>query len=269
MMNNDYRRLKTIALATVIALAMTGCTVALDESNETEEVILTSDIEETVIEDTIEVIKEKEIIVKSEKINEETEAFITEVEMPIISGFDDEVFEKRVNDEINEAITTFVETIKTYAIEIKEEGYLTSPYYAGISYSVQLENSNYLSLIINFNEYTGGAHGNYYLESLTYDLVEEKELALSDLFIDGSDYMAQLETGVTKAIEEKRKTSEYGDLLHSWYEGLDEETVNFTLEEDGIGVYFMPYQIGPYAEGGPSFIIPFESFDGILSINEY
>lgn len=265
MMNNNYRRLKTIALATVIALAMTGCTVALDKSNEAEEVILTSDIEETTIEDT----KEKEISVKSEKINEETEAFITEVEMPIISGFEDEAFEKRINEDLNESVSTFVETIKTYAIEIQEEGYLTSPYYAGISYSVQLENSNYLSLIIHFNEYTGGAHGNYYLESITYDLEEEKVLEISDVFIDGADYMAQLEKGVTKAIEEKRKTSEYGDQLHSWYEGLNEEELNFTLEEEGIGVYFMPYQIGPYAEGGPSFIVPFESFEGILAIKEY
>ncbi len=261
-MNRNDKRIKVICTASVIALLMTGCTVKLDKS--TEEGNGKTTIE--TVETGMAKVPESLMLVKSEKINEETEAYIVEVDMPVITGLANKEFEQSINKELSETIATFVETIKTSAIQIQEEGYLTAPCFAGVSYSIQLNNSDYLSLLINYSEYTGGAHGNYYSEASTYDKKTESILSLSDVFKDGVDYMPLLEEEVLKAIENKRKTSEYGDMLHSWYEGLKEEFVVFTLEEDGLGIYFQPYEIGPYAEGAPSFILPYEAFEGSLAI---
>lgn len=264
-MNKNYRRIKIISTATIIALMMTGCTVALDKIDDKNETITIAEEKElTIVEN-----EDKLLVINSGKINEETEAYIIEVDMPIITGFESKEFENSINKKLNDFISTYIEEVKTMALEIQEEGYLTSPYFLGTGYSVQVNNSDYLSLMINYNEYTGGAHGNYFSEAFTYDVKNEKVLSLNDLFLDGVDYMTPLQENVLKAIENKRSTSEYGDQLHSWYEGLEEELITFTLEAEGLGIHFQPYEIGPYAEGAPSFIIPFGAFDGLLAINPY
>ncbi len=260
----NYNKLGYIIAVGVVVFGMTACTpestISSEENNENRP-------GETV--ETVEKQELKIIEVKTEKFKEETSAYNIEVELPILSGFTDEVFQLDENKQMSDYAAQFTGAIKEMALEIKEEGYLTSPYYAGITYDVLLKNEAYLSLAINYSEYTGGAHGNYFSEYIIYDIAENKRIELKDIMIDGVEYMTVLNDAVTEAIQAARNESEYGDQLHSWYEGVTEELLSFSIESEGLGVHFQPYEIGPYAEGAPTFIIPYERLEEVLDLKKF
>lgn len=220
----NYNKLGYIIAVGVVVFGMTACTpestISSEENNENRP-------GETV--ETVEKQELKIIEVKTEKFKEETSAYNIEVELPILSGFTDEVFQLDENKQMSDYAAQFTGAIKEMALEIKEEGYLTSPYYAGITYDVLLKNEAYLSLAINYSEYTGGAHGNYFSEYIIYDIAENKRIELKDIMIDGVEYMTVLNDAVTEAIQAARNESEYGDQLHSWYEGVTEELLSLSL----------------------------------------
>lgn len=259
------KRLGLLCLGMAIFISLTGCTANSNtEVSEVSSEAVTVEIGETETTDTAEQLKA--LSVKSEKIKEETDAYIVEVELPIITGFEDHALETSINESVKEAATDYVEAIKKTALEIQSEGYLTTPYYAGIAYEVLNDNENYLSIEITYNEYTGGAHGNYFSEYINYDVQSEKILSLSDIVDTDKPYMEVLNEVILEAVEEARANSEYGEGLHSWYEGVEEETLSFSIEEEGLGIHFQPYEIGSYAEGAPSFMIPYDKISDIIML---
>lgn len=256
-----YKRLGLYGSILVLSCGLIACTPAEETNQETVSVVEVEEVEKDIQASTVEV--------KTEKYNETTDAFNIEIEMPILSGLKDENFQFDENKAMSESVMAYAENIKQMALDIKEEGYLTSPYYVGVNYAVLMQNNSYLSIEINYNEYTGGAHGNYYSDYLIYDLEAETRIALKDIVKTDVDYMQVINDAVLEAIEDKRASSEYGDALHSWYEGVEEETLSFSLQADGFGVHFQPYEIGPYAEGAPSFIIPYERLSDIMVLKDF
>lgn len=260
------KRLRLLCLGTAIIISLSGCATDSDMADVSEVVsepviVETGDTDTTDQEDQLKVLS-----VKSEKIKEETDTYIVEVELPIISGFEDQAFETSINESVKEGALDYVDAIKKTALEAQNEGYLTSPYYAGIAYEVLNDNENYLSIEITYNEYTGGAHGNYFSEYINYDVKAEKVLTLSDIMDTDKPYMEVLNQVILEAVEEARVNSGYGDDFHSWYAGVEEETLSFSIEEEGLGIHFQPYEIGAYAEGAPSFIIPYDKISDIIRL---
>ena len=94
--------------------------------------------------------------------------------------------------------------------------------------------------------YTGGAHGNTAKESHTFDVVNGKELSLSDLLY-GTD------EEITAAFTQKFAESEYAEFefFGDPFEIVPEELPNaqYYVDPYGVTVYFQEYQVGPYAAG--------------------
>jgi hypothetical protein len=264
-----YQKLGLLCISVSLAVSLSACSPAASTSEQGENLVeVTTGEQEESVEETSQEEISKVLTIKSEKLNEETEAYSVEIEVPIISGFENKEFEIQVNSDLTTGAADYASAIKTMALDIMEEGYLTSPYYAGVNYNVIRNDDLYLSIELVYNEYTGGAHGNYFSDVITYDVEEEKVITLKDIMKTDTDYMTVLEAAVLEAIEDKRATSEYGDALHSWYEGLDEETLTFSVQEEGLGIHFQPYEIGPYAEGAPSFLIPYDRLADVIAIKK-
>lgn len=94
--------------------------------------------------------------------------------------------------------------------------------------------------------YTGGAHGNASKESHTFDVINGKELSLSDLLY-GTD------EEITAAFTQKFAESEYAEFefFGDPFEIVPEELPNaqYYVDPYGVTVYFQQYQVGPYAAG--------------------
>lgn len=138
------------------------------------------------------------------------------------------------------------------------------------SISSNFTNSKVASLIQNFYEYTGGAHGNYGIVGLNYYLNPTIKIELQSLFeYDDHEIILQflsdycLEDICKNHIEDVNEIEKYKNNSESSFfeNSLDsnwENFDNFLISKNSIDIIFNPYQILPYAFGAPIVSIPIE-----------
>jgi hypothetical protein len=88
-----------------------------------------------------------------------------------------------------------------------------------------------LSLKFTISDYTGGAHGNLYFQTYTFDLVQSRIFTLNDLFLPGIDPLATLAPIVQADLA--AQMGEFADP--TWIqEGTDslDEYVSFVITPD-------------------------------------
>ncbi|MCK4260687.1 MAG: DUF3298 domain-containing protein [Halanaerobiales bacterium] len=122
-------------------------------------------------------------------------------------------------------------------------------YFLWANHQVTLLNNDLLSLGITYYEYTGGAHGMYYLESYNIDLKTGNQLSLKE-FADREDYKEIINEEIKKQIEEEKELYFEGDFISI------SDDPPFYIEDDNIVIYFSLYEIAPYSSGMPTFEIP-------------
>lgn len=130
-------------------------------------------------------------------------------------------------------------------------------------------NSSYISFVLNYGGFTGGAHGYEVNATFNYDVKNHKVLSLKDMFPNNPDYLKYLSDESRKyliaqyatASEEDKKNStpealkEYIDnmvnMINQGTEPKEENFSSFTFTPDKIKIYFADYQVGPHAIGMP------------------
>lgn len=151
--------------------------------------------------------------------------------------------------------------------ELEEDGTIGSwySYYKGIESHVQLYFKHLLVYRIDYNEYTGGAHGIYMSSFLNMDLRTLSPVRLEDLLVDG--YEEELTELLWKQlIADNRATTrqEVEDLGYGSTGDLI-PTENFYLGKEGITFYYNVYEIAPYAMGPTKITLSYETLQHLLS----
>lgn len=129
-------------------------------------------------------------------------------------------------------------------------------------YQVVYNSIDFISIVLDHYQYTGGAHGNYIAFGYNISLDDGSVLTLKDIVEDGSEDLLIYEC--EDAILEKYETS---TLMEA---GLFEDEIVLTLDQDfyiipgALVLQFDPYEIGPYALGEITAEIPFEKITDIL-----
>jgi hypothetical protein len=116
---------------------------------------------------------------------------------------------------------------------------------------------DYFTMVINTESYLGGAHPNSQTMAATFDLETGNEINP----LDGYD------EATTMKIAERyfRKYHEIDDLSDLNDRGFMFEDGQFTLPENmaltesGILMIYNSYEVASYAEGGTSFVLPYDS----------
>ena len=140
-----------------------------------------------------------------------------------------------------------------------------------VSYDVILAKNDLISLSVSNYTFTGGAHGGTSSYPINYDLKNNRELALADLFEPNSNYLktisdysiADLKSRLTEMSDEEwisRGAGADADNFRSW-----------NLTKKGLMFTFDQYQVAAYAAGPQTVIIPYEKLKSILKkdgINE-
>ncbi len=137
-------------------------------------------------------------------------------------------------------------------------------YYQGIESNVQLYKQNLLIYRINFNEYTGGAHGMYTTTYYNIDLNLMHTLKLDDIFTD--DYKEALTDLIWNQLMATNNVTSHEALEDLGYGSTGEiaPTENFYLDENGISFYYNVYEITPYFMGPVVVTIPFSMVEPLL-----
>ncbi len=95
---------------------------------------------------------------------------------------------------------------------------------------------------------------------LNYDLKNNRQLVLSDLFNPGNDFLAIIsKQSVVQIIAKQGATS-----IREWVEGgAGKNMENFkswVITKEGLKFTFAPYQVASYAEGIFTTTVPYEAF---------
>lgn len=138
-------------------------------------------------------------------------------------------------------------------------------YYKGIEGHVQLYIKNLLIYRIDYNEYTGGAHGIYMATYLNMDLRTLSPIRLDDLFVNEYDEtLTDLLWNQLMADNKVTTRQELEDMGYATTGDLG-PTENFYLSKEGITFYYNVYEIAPYVMGPIKITLPYEVMQHLLS----
>ena len=117
-------------------------------------------------------------------------------------------------------------------------------------------NKNFISGLLVFSGYVGGAHGYENVISLNYNVKNQKKITLADLFPDDPQYLKTISEFARKDLRLQFGKNVEEDMLLA---GTTPEQINFnvfTFTDDKITFYFNQYQVAPYAMGQSSVSMP-------------
>jgi len=191
----------------------------------------------------------------------------------------DESFNKSIEDLLNKQIEEDKITSKdnwkarydtqVAGDNIKEFPTADEKFSFNSDFKIIQSNSSYISFVLNYGGFTGGAHGYEVNATFNYDVKNQKILKLKDMFPNNKDYLKYLSDESRKyliaqyatASEEDKKNSsadalkEYIDnmvsVINQGTEPKEDNFSSFTFTPDKIRIYFADYQVGPHAIGMP------------------
>ncbi len=153
--------------------------------------------------------------------------------------------------------TTAPKTAEEYVNRIdqlQEEDFIEEMTY----FEITLNDKNLLSIRMVGNSFSGGAHGMSWDKYFNFDLSSGRLLTLDDIFRTGSEGEL-LRVAKTHFIEENGDLSEWSFGDNGFY--LNKE---FSLLMEGIVFTWNAYEIGAYAQGAPTVLIPYSEIRQLL-----
>ena len=99
-----------------------------------------------------------------------------QINRPSFHNFSDSKFQNKLNLYYKNPLTNLKQIRKSKKYYKETEGSSTPfhPYVANVDYKVSLNKPPFLSLYVNYYQYTGGAHGLYTWKANTFDLNEKR-----------------------------------------------------------------------------------------------
>jgi Protein of unknown function (DUF3298)/Deacetylase PdaC len=209
----------------------------------------------------------KQIKENNKKLNYEIAA-----QYPQLTGGNNPNFEK-FNQSVRAAVTKKVAGFKKdMAPEEGENTEETRPEDSmrsdlTISYTVVLAQDDLVSVEFDVSSYfQGAAHPNSYSETFNYDLKNGRQLKLADLFKPGTKY---LQTIANYCVADLKKQATAKGLLSEEIEkGAAAKADNYqgwAITRRGLGIYFDPYQVGPYAAGPQFVLVPYSELKDLIN----
>ena len=145
-------------------------------------------------------------------------------------------------------------------------GFPYNAHYYSEQWSVVARLPQWLSLSGKFSAYTGGAHGNYGLETLVWDRKVGRGFPAIEMFESPKALSDALGSKLCHALDRerarRRKGTPKAQIAAEFTKcvGVDEATVLVGSSNgrtfNRVGVWFGPYVAGPYAEGAYELTFP-------------
>jgi hypothetical protein len=135
--------------------------------------------------------------------------------------------------------------------------------YIEISYNIEYADNDLISVNFLASNFTGGAHPNYGYFTITYDLKNGRELRLADLFKPGARYLQTVSEYATKDLQSRKMPDSdenmglAQDLFADGAKPKAENYQSWNMTKKGLMFTFDPYQVGPYAAGSHTVIVPY------------
>lgn len=163
-----------------------------------------------------------------------------------------------LNKEIGEKISTYIQQLKDAAINNKVQ--LNQYYTIDILYDSYCY-QNYISYVFYISIYTGGAHPNNTIWTITYDTNSDKIITIKDLIEKNKNILNILSMESKHQLKKEKRFLNQNDIIDSMLEEgtkpTNENFKNFAVSNNGLLIFFEQYQIAPYSFGQFEITIPY------------
>lgn len=169
---------------------------------------------------------------------------------PQVQGMDDKNIEKEVNKRLKG-----LSQVKDIGSDAKLDYNYTG------DFLVEFFKKSLTVLELNdYQYYFGAAHGMPTKNYPHINLVSGRFYELKDLFKANSNYVKIISDIIGNQIKNDEK---YSYLFPDAYKGITPNQP-FYVDENNLYIYFVPYEIAPFAAGFPTFKIPFNQIMNII-----
>lgn len=177
------------------------------------------------------------------------------------------------NQLVKSRVTSMLADFKKQMVGMTAEDLKMIPagvnYYMDIGYNIEYADDDLISVNLMEGNFTGGAHPNYSYFTITYDLKTGKELKLSELFKPSANYLEAISAYAIKDLQSRKipdSDENMGLAQDIFAEGATAKADNYqnwNLTKKGLMITFDPYQVGPYAAGSQTVIVPYANLKEI------
>jgi hypothetical protein len=130
-----------------------------------------------------------------------------------------------------------------------------------MNFDILENNNNSLSLVLNTDIYTGGAHPLNEVRILTFNPDSGKKVIFSDILNDEKS----LKSLIVREFRRKRNLSDAVNLTdEGFYSNEWPLPNNFALLTQGLYIVYNAYEIGPYVLGKTELLIPIDAIKPLL-----
>ncbi|SEO09710.1 Protein of unknown function [bacterium A37T11] len=131
--------------------------------------------------------------------------------------------------------------------------------------AVNVITPNYLSLAVSYENYTGGAHGNYGTVYSNYNIATHQEIRLADII--PQTYQKELNAIGERYFRAKEGLTDTASLKETYFfeNGQFALNQNFYLSADSLHFLYNIYEIKPYVSGTTKLAIPLTDVERLLS----
>jgi len=121
-------------------------------------------------------------------------------------------------------------------------------------------NERFISYTQRGHEYSGGAHGMPYWIPHTFDLHTGEELGLEFFIANEEEEFKNIVTEQFIRMYDVDPGWYWDDAVEIVRENADFDSP-FYLKEEGVVIYFGPYELAPYAAGFVEIVVPYENLE--------
>lgn len=196
--------------------------------------------------------------------------FELSAEYPEITGIDASVaakFNQIVKNRVMKAVDEFRKGMLAQTAEDLKYLPQGTNNYIEVSYNVEAANDNFISLSFGDSEFTGGAHPNYASFTINYDLKNNRELKLADLFKPNSNYLKVISDYAVADLKKQLKEMTDDKWIKTGAGAKAENYQSWNLTDKGLLINFDPYQVAAYAAGPQEVLIPYDALKNVLLEN--
>lgn len=187
------------------------------------------------------------VIVKNEYVD-------VSLSVPVLQSLEDWLIQEYLNTKIRSEHISFAYEVaqdanRSYTIWQSESSYPFHSFEAFSKFAVKYSDANVLSLVTDFYEYAGGAHGMTIKHATNIDLKSGTKKALFDVIEEADVVTILAQVNAQVALEPENYFANQLPINH-----INE--TDFYLTEEGLVVFYQLYEIAPYSSGIREFVIP-------------
>lgn len=128
-------------------------------------------------------------------------------------------------------------------------------------------NERFISFTQQGYDYSGGAHGMPYWVPHTFDLHTGEELGLSAFVANEEAEFKEIVTEQFIEMYDVDPDLYWEDAIEIVRESVDFES-SFYLKEEGVVIYYGPYELAPYVAGFVEIVVPYDKLELYIPIEK-